>query len=70
VHYEELDADMAGVTHRILDFLGLDLPNGHKIVPQHQRQADGLNAQWIDRYRKEPQRSADAAGDTPAAGEW
>jgi LPS sulfotransferase NodH len=50
--YEELDADMAGVTHRILDFLGVDLPDGRTVVPRHKRQADELNAQWIDRYRR------------------
>lgn len=54
VRYEELDADMIGVTQGILDFLGLDLPDGHVIVPRHKRQADELNGQWIDRYRTEP----------------
>lgn len=53
VRYEELDADMVGITRRILGFLGLDLPDGRTIVPQHKRQADDLNTQWIDRYRKE-----------------
>jgi trehalose 2-sulfotransferase len=45
---------MAGVTRRVLDSLGLDLPGGRAIVPRHRRQADSLNAQWTDRYRKEP----------------
>jgi LPS sulfotransferase NodH len=53
IRYEDLDADMVGVTRGTLDFLGLDLPDGHAIVPQHQRQADQLNDQWIDRYRVE-----------------
>lgn len=51
VLYEELDADMAGVTEGILDFLGIELPDGQAIVPRHERQADRLNDQWIDRYR-------------------
>lgn len=53
VSYEELDAGMAGVTLAILDFLGLDVPDERVIVPRHQRQADGLTAQWIERYRLE-----------------
>ena len=60
VGYEELDADMAGVTRRVLGFLGLGLPDGRVIAPRHRRQADSLNAQWIDRYRKESR-------DAPAA---
>lgn len=53
VCYEELDADMVGVTKGILEFLGLDLPDGRAIVPRHRRQADELNAQWVDRYQME-----------------
>lgn len=51
VTYEELDADVTGVTRRVLDFLGLALPEGRVIEPRHRRQADTLNAQWIDRFR-------------------
>ena len=50
VRYEELEADMSAVTRGILDFLGLELPAGRSIVPQHQRQADELNRQWVARY--------------------
>jgi LPS sulfotransferase NodH len=55
VRYAELGADMAGVTRRILRFLGLglDLPAGRAIAPRHQRQADELNDRWIARYRAE-----------------
>ncbi|WP_131766835.1 Stf0 family sulfotransferase [Candidatus Protofrankia californiensis] len=53
VRYEELDEDMVGATHGILDFLGLVPPDGRAIVPRHQRQADELNRQWIERYRAE-----------------
>ncbi|WP_046470898.1 Stf0 family sulfotransferase [Allosalinactinospora lopnorensis] len=49
VVYEELVADMAGTTRGVLDFLGL--PAGAAIAPRHRRQADELNAEWIDRYR-------------------
>jgi LPS sulfotransferase NodH len=52
VLYEELDADMVGVTRSLLDFLGLDLPLRHTIVPHHKRQADELNDQWIDQYKR------------------
>jgi LPS sulfotransferase NodH len=53
VSYEELDADMATVTLRIVDFLGLDVPDERVIAPLHERQADQLSAQWIGRYRLE-----------------
>ena len=52
VRYEELDADMAGVSRRVLGFLGLEMPGGRAVVARHRRQADTLNARWIDRYRK------------------
>ncbi|WP_410811531.1 Stf0 family sulfotransferase [Micromonospora sp. 067-2] len=63
VRYEELDTDMVATTRRILDFLGLALPAGRTIVARHQRQADDLNRQWIDRYREE---TADSRDDPPA----
>ncbi|WP_446217768.1 Stf0 family sulfotransferase [Micromonospora sp. IBHARD004] len=50
VRYEELDADMVATTHRILDFLGLDVPEGCTITARHQRQTDELNRLWIERY--------------------
>lgn len=53
VSYEELDADMAGVTLGILGFLGFDVPDGRVIVSRHERQADELSARWIERYRLE-----------------
>jgi LPS sulfotransferase NodH len=53
VRFEELEADMLAVTRGILDFLGLDLPDGRAIVAQHRREADELNDQWMDRYRAE-----------------
>jgi len=53
VSYEELDAGMAGVTLGILGFLGLDVPDGQVIALRHERQADELSAQWIERYRLE-----------------
>jgi LPS sulfotransferase NodH len=51
VVYEELAADPAGTTRGVLDFLGLELPAGRKIVVRHRRLADHLNTRWIDRYR-------------------
>ena len=53
VRYEDLDADPVGAACEILDFLGLELPPGRLIKARHRRLADGLNAQWIDRYRSE-----------------
>ena len=51
VRYEDLVADMAGVTRGILDFLGLELPAGREITARHQRQSDALSLEWIARYR-------------------
>jgi len=51
VRYEALAADMAGVTGGIVNFLGLKLPRGRRIVPGHRRQADGINEEWVARYR-------------------
>lgn len=53
VLYEELAADPVGITHRILDFLGLELPPGRELVVQHRRLADELSTQWIARYQAE-----------------
>lgn len=51
VSYEALIADPAGVTHEILDFLGLELPDDHPIASGHQRQADEINDDWMARCR-------------------
>jgi len=61
VLYEELAADPAGITRRILDFLGLDLPPGRELLVQHRRLADELSAQWTARYE------AELPGSLPAA---
>jgi LPS sulfotransferase NodH len=57
VLYEELAVDPLGITHRILDFLDLELPPGRKLAVQHRRLADELNTQWIVRYQAELLRS-------------
>lgn len=51
VLHEELSVDPVGVTRGILDFLCLELPANREILVQHQRLADELNTQWIQRYR-------------------
>lgn len=51
LRYEELDADQVGTTRRVLDFLGLRLPEGRTIRARLRRQADELNQEWIERYR-------------------
>ena len=53
VHYEELCADLVGVTRGVLDFLEIDLPAGRDIVARHQRQRDELSDQWIERFKAE-----------------
>ena len=57
VRYEDLDADPVGLAREILDPLGLELPPGRLIESRHRRLADELNAQWIDHYRAELERS-------------
>jgi LPS sulfotransferase NodH len=52
LRYEELDADQVGTTRRVLDFLGLSVPDGHTITARLRRQADELNREWIERYRR------------------
>jgi LPS sulfotransferase NodH len=51
VRYEELVADMVGVTIGILDFLRLELSEDQMIAPKHGRQADEINDEWIAQYR-------------------
>ena len=50
VRYEELAADLGGVTQGILAHLGID-PAGRTVTAHHQRQADRLNDDWVTRYR-------------------
>lgn len=51
VTYEQVAADPLAVAHQVLDFLGLELPAGRQLVVGHRRQADQINAEWIDRFR-------------------
>lgn len=53
VTYEELAADPVGITHRILDFLGLEMPVGREMAVQYRRLADEVSREWIARYRAE-----------------
>jgi LPS sulfotransferase NodH len=59
VRYEELITDLARVVRDVLAFLGLQPPRDLMIVPQHHRQADVINADWIARYRLLTARSGD-----------
>jgi LPS sulfotransferase NodH len=52
VRYEDLVADMEGVTRRLLEFLGVAAPGDMAIEPRHARQADSVNAEWAARYRR------------------
>lgn len=59
--YEELTANMAGVTRGILDFLGLQLAGDRTIAPGHRRQADEVNDEWIARYHAMAERRRPAS---------
>lgn len=51
VTYEQLAADPLSVAHHVLNFLGLDLEEGRELVVRDRRQADQLNARWIDEFK-------------------
>jgi LPS sulfotransferase NodH len=50
VVYEELSADPLRTAHRVLDYLGLQVPPDRQLVIGHRRQADRVNADWAARY--------------------
>jgi LPS sulfotransferase NodH len=50
VTYEDLDRDPVGVTLRVLDFQGLELPSGCTVQLRHRRLRDRLNAEWVEQY--------------------
>lgn len=51
VSYEELTADPAGVTRRVLETAGIDVAAARPVTVQTTRQATALNAAWIGRYQ-------------------
>jgi LPS sulfotransferase NodH len=63
VTYEALVADPSGEARRILDFVGIDVPEGFAAVPRTEVQADPVNREWIERYRELESRS----GSQPAS---
>lgn len=52
VTYEELDADYEGTMRRVFDFIGAS--DIAVAPPQLARQADQLNAEWIERFLASP----------------
>ena len=59
--YEELCADAVGTVRRVLASFGLEPSRDADIAPppELQKQADGVNAEWIARYRRESIRADD-----------
>jgi LPS sulfotransferase NodH len=51
ISFEDLVADLETETLRVLDFLGLDLPQGTLIRPLTRRQSADVTADWAERYR-------------------
>jgi len=51
VTYEELAADPPRTAQKVLDYLGLKVPQGRQLVVGHHRQADQVNADWIARFK-------------------
>jgi LPS sulfotransferase NodH len=50
--YEQVAADPAGCARRTLRFLGVEVPDDLAVTPQTLRQSDGVNEDWIRRYRE------------------
>lgn len=51
VTYEQLAADPVLVAHQVLDFLDLQVAEGHQVVVRDRKQADDINAEWIARFK-------------------
>jgi LPS sulfotransferase NodH len=51
VRYEDLAADPDGTTRAVLAYLDLAPPAAWAAAPATRRQADELNAEWVERYR-------------------
>jgi LPS sulfotransferase NodH len=52
VVYEELEADPTATVRRVLDLLGVEVPQGFAVAHVTERQADAVNEDWIRRYRE------------------
>ena len=50
--YEELAADPTATVRRVLDLLGVEVPQGFAVAHVTERQADAVNEDWIRRYRE------------------
>lgn len=50
VTYEQLATDPLGTAGRVLEQLGLTVPDGRQLQIRDQRQADQINREWISRY--------------------
>jgi len=53
VTYEDLVADPAGGTRRVLAFLDIDPSSARPVAAQTARQGTALNAAWVARYQAE-----------------
>ncbi len=51
VDYESLVGDPEGTVKSILDWINVKSPNDWTPVSPHHRQADEINAEWVQRYR-------------------
>ena len=51
VEYESLISDPQGTVTSILEWIRIKAPRDWKPVSPHKRQADEINAEWVQRYR-------------------
>ncbi|RYY05525.1 MAG: hypothetical protein EON55_26230 [Alphaproteobacteria bacterium] len=49
--YEQLAVDPLFVARQVLDSLDLKAEEGHELVVRAARQADQVNAQWVERFK-------------------
>jgi LPS sulfotransferase NodH len=53
VTYEELALEPPGTASTVLSWLGLPVPQEHRLITTHQRQADHINEEWIRAYKSQ-----------------
>ena len=64
VYYEDLLVDSVGVVRHVIKLLDVETDKPDKVVlPVLYRQADGINTEWIDRFRRERDHRMELDGD-------
>jgi LPS sulfotransferase NodH len=67
VTYEQLAAEPSAQARRVLEYVGVEVPDGLSVVPRTKVHADATNRDWIERFQAEP--PSPAAASEPARAE-